>query len=378
MTQAQAVDPAVAHEATSAVVELRGVSKLYDGVAAVDDVSLEVGSEFYSLLGPSGSGKTTLLRIIAGFAGVDRGTVVISGHDVTRVPPYRRPCNTVFQQYALFPHLSVAGNIGFGLKEERLPKREIQERVGRALELVQLPGAEKRSPRELSGGQQQRVALARALVKRPRVLLLDEPLAALDAKLRKGMQTELKRLQEEVQISFVYVTHDQEEALVMSDRIAVMSGGRIQQIGSPHEIYDSPASPFVADFIGQSNLLDATVLETDREQTRVRLAGGGEAIVPAPCATAPGGAGQLMVRPEDVTLSRRGAGGGGTGPIGHIISQAFLGAGARFEIALSDGARMVAVRDRTHGEALAPGDEVEIGWSSAAARFFGAVEASND
>jgi spermidine/putrescine transport system ATP-binding protein len=377
MTQTQAVDPTGTREATGTVVELRGVSKLYDGVAAVDDVSIEVGSEFYSLLGPSGSGKTTLLRIIAGFAGVDRGTVVISDQDVTRVPPHRRPCNTVFQQYALFPHLSVAGNIGFGLKEERLPKKEIQERVGRALELVQLPGAGKRSPRELSGGQQQRVALARALVKRPRVLLLDEPLAALDAKLRKGMQTELKRLQEEVQISFVYVTHDQEEALVMSDRIAIMSGGRIQQIGSPHEIYDDPASPFVADFIGQSNLLQATVLETDRESTRLRLAAGGEAVVPGPCAGTGGTAGQLMVRPEDVTLSRRGAGDAG-GPIGRIVSEAFLGSGARFEIALSDGTRMVAVRDRAHGEALEPGDEVEIGWSPAAARFFAATEATGD
>jgi spermidine/putrescine transport system ATP-binding protein len=377
MTQTEAMNHTPALEATDRVVELRGVSKFYDTVAAVEDVSLEVGAEFYSLLGPSGSGKTTLLRIIAGFAGVDRGTVVISGQDVTRVAPYRRPCNTVFQQYALFPHLSVAGNIAFGLKEERLPKREIHERVGQALELVQLPDAGKRSPRELSGGQQQRVALARALVKRPKVLLLDEPLAALDAKLRKGMQTELKRLQQEVGISFVYVTHDQEEALVMSDRIAVMSGGTVQQVGSPREIYDDPASPFVADFIGQSNLLQAQVLQADGDGTRLRLASGGEATVLARCAAAEGGTGQLMVRPEDVTLTRRGTTDGGPGPIGHIVSQAFLGSGARLEIALPDGIRMIAVRDRAH-ESLEPGDEVEISWSSATARFFPAAEASHD
>ncbi|TFB55158.1 ABC transporter ATP-binding protein [Cryobacterium tagatosivorans] len=369
MTETQTLAHKSTRQERGDVVELREVTKYYGATAAVDNVTLAVGAEFYSLLGPSGSGKTSLLRIIAGFAGIDRGQVVIAGKDVTRVPPYRRPCNTVFQQYALFPHLSVAGNIAFGLKEEKLSKMEIQSRVGSVLDLVQLAGAEKRSPRELSGGQQQRVALARALVKRPKVLLLDEPLAALDAKLRKGMQIELKRLQQEVGISFVYVTHDQEEALVMSDRIAIMRGGKVQQIGEPQHIYDNPASAFIADFIGQSNLLAAEVLGVHMGGIAIRLQPGALATVSGPPAKI-GSKGRLMVRPEDVKIARLDASEPGDGLVGRVKSQAFLGSSTRFEIALPDHSQMIAVRDRSHTERLDPGDEVSISWPPRAARFF--------
>jgi spermidine/putrescine transport system ATP-binding protein len=369
MTETQTLAHKSTRQERGDAVELREVTKYYGATAAVDNVTLAVGAEFYSLLGPSGSGKTSLLRIIAGFAGIDHGQVVIAGKDVTRVPPYRRPCNTVFQQYALFPHLSVAGNIAFGLKEEKLSKMEIQSRVGSVLDLVQLAGSEKRSPRELSGGQQQRVALARALVKRPKVLLLDEPLAALDAKLRKGMQIELKRLQQEVGISFVYVTHDQEEALVMSDRIAIMRGGKVQQIGEPQDIYDNPASAFIADFIGQSNLLAAEVLGVHMDGIAIRLRPGPLATVPGPPAKI-GSKGRLMVRPEDVKIARLDASEPGDGLVGRVKSQAFLGSSTRFEIALPDRSQMIAVRDRSHTERLDAGDEVSISWPPRAARFF--------
>jgi spermidine/putrescine transport system ATP-binding protein len=370
MIDVSLADEETAPDRRTGVVDVRGVSKYYGETAAVDDVSLTVDAEFYSLLGPSGSGKTSLLRIIAGFAGVDRGSVHISGQDVTRVPPYRRPCNTVFQQYALFPHLSVAGNIAFGLKEERLPKREIESRVGSILDLVQLAGSEKRSPRELSGGQQQRVALARALVKRPKVLLLDEPLAALDAKLRKGMQTELKRLQQEVGISFIYVTHDQEEALTMSDRIAIMRGGKVQQIGSPEEIYDHPASSFVADFIGQSNLLDAEVVGVRPDGVDLRLAVGGATTAVVATACPVGARGKLMLRPEEIRLGDAPESAARAAIVGRIAGQAFLGSGIRYEIALADGTHLVAVRERGARESLQQGDEVSISWSQAAVRFF--------
>jgi len=369
MTETQTLAYEAAPRASDNVVELRNVTKHYGATAAVDNVSLAVGAEFYSLLGPSGSGKTSLLRIIAGFAGIDRGQVIIAGNDVTSVPPFRRPCNTVFQQYVLFPHLSVGGNIAFGLKEEKLSKKEIQSRVGAVLELVQLSVTEKRSPRELSGGQQQRVALARALVKRPKVLLLDEPLAALDAKLRKGMQIELKRLQQEVGITFIYVTHDQEEALVMSDRIAIMSGGKVQQVGAPQDIYDNPASAFVADFVGQSNLLAAEVMGTQTGGVKLRLVAGRQAIAWGASA-AIGSKGRLMVRPEDVKLARMAGPEPTDGTVGRVISQAFLGSSTRFELVLPDGSHMVAVRDRSHSEKLELGDEVSITWSPDAARFF--------
>ena len=246
-------------------VVLERVSKGFDDVAAVDDVSLEIGSgEFFSLLGPSGCGKTTTLRMIAGFERPDAGRIVIGDADVTEMPPHLRPVNTVFQSYALFPHLSVEQNVGFGLRFKSVSKDEGRRRVAEALELVRLGELGQRRPHQLSGGQQQRVALARALVLSPSVLLLDEPLGALDAKLRRELQVELKSIQREIGITFLYVTHDQEEALTMSDRLAVMAAGKVEQLGAPREVYERPETAFVADFLGVSNLMRARVLDGSR------------------------------------------------------------------------------------------------------------------
>ena len=250
---AAAGDPAAAASA----IHVTGLRKRYGDVIALADVDLAIGAgEFFTLLGPSGSGKTTLLRLIAGFERPDAGRIELGGRDVTRVPPYARDVNTVFQDYALFPHMTVAQNIEYGLRVRRVAKAERQDKAGRALEMVRLAGLGGRKPAQLSGGQRQRVALARAIVNEPEVLLLDEPLGALDLKLRQEMQLELLRVQREVGITFVYVTHDQEEALTMSDRIAVLSHGRIEQIGGPAEVYERPRTPFVAGFIGVSNLIE--------------------------------------------------------------------------------------------------------------------------
>ena len=239
-------------------VQLVDLVKRFGDFTAVAGVNLEMPSgEFFSLLGPSGCGKTTSLRMIAGFERPTEGQILLDGVDMAQTPPHKRNVNTVFQNYALFPHLTVEENVAFGLKYQKASKEETRDRVGKALELVQMTQFEKRRPNQLSGGQQQRVALARALILNPKVLLLDEPLGALDAKLRKRLQIELKALQEEVGITFIYVTHDQEEALTMSDRIAVMSQGRVEQVGGPKEIYESPATAYVADFLGVSNLMDA-------------------------------------------------------------------------------------------------------------------------
>ena len=246
------------------LIELNGITKTFGDTKALDNVSLYIRKrEFITLLGPSGCGKTTMLRIIGGFEYPDEGQVLFEGRDIAAVPPYKRRVNTVFQKYALFPHLNVFDNIAFGLRLKKMPKAEIAERVRRMLKLVNLEGFEKRSVDAMSGGQQQRIAIARALVNEPEVLLLDEPLGALDLKLRKEMQIELKQMQQQLGITFVYVTHDQEEALTMSDTIAVMQGGRIQQIGDPKRIYDEPKNAFVADFIGESNILRGTMIEDD-------------------------------------------------------------------------------------------------------------------
>ena len=238
-------------------VALVGLRKTFGDVVAVDDVDLEIApGEFFTMLGPSGSGKTTTLRVIAGFELPDSGTVELHGSDVTGSPPYERPVNTVFQDYALFPHMNVLENVAYGLRVRGVGKRERQQRASEALEMVRLPGVEGRRPLQLSGGQRQRVALARAIVNRPRVLLLDEPLGALDLKLRERMQSELSGIQEQLGITFVYVTHDQDEALTMSDRIAVFSDGRLEQVGTPGEIYENPVNEFVAGFVGTSNLIE--------------------------------------------------------------------------------------------------------------------------
>ena len=262
-------------------VRLERVTKVFGDTVAVDDLSLEIEEgEFFSLLGPSGCGKTTTLRMIGGFEEPTRGTIYLGGRDVTDLPPYKRDVNTVFQSYALFPHLDVFENVAFGLRRRKVDRAEIQRRVGEALELVDLVGFERRRPSQLSGGQQQRVALARALVNRPKVLLLDEPLGALDLKLRKQMQLELKRIQAEVGITFIYVTHDQEEAMTMSNRIAVMRHGRIEQVGPPEDVYEHPATEFVAGFLGASNLLDGEVKERRGGVATIRLAAGGTVRVP--------------------------------------------------------------------------------------------------
>ncbi|MDR3403636.1 MAG: ABC transporter ATP-binding protein [Chthoniobacter sp.] len=287
------------------MVELRNVTKRFGDFTAVDNIDLTIKEgEFLTLLGPSGCGKTTLLRMVSGFEIPTEGSVWLAGADVTHLPPYRRDVNQVFQSYALFPHLTVEGNISFGLRMRKLSRAEIADRVKQVTELVSLSGMEKRKPNELSGGQRQRVALARAIVCQPKVLLLDEPLSALDAKLRQAMQIELKRLQKKLGITFVFVTHDQEEALTMSDRIAVVNKGRIEQIGDCAEIYHAPRTSFVASFIGEANILEATVVGREGVYTRLRLAPDVEVRIPTdPQVTARS---ELLVsiRPEKIHLQK--------------------------------------------------------------------------
>jgi spermidine/putrescine transport system ATP-binding protein len=285
---------------TGGSVRLEALSKSYGAVPAVRGIDLDVAAgEFFSLLGPSGCGKTTTLRLVAGFEQPDGGQVLIDGQDVSAVPPERRPVNTVFQSYALFPFMSVRDNVAFGLRYAGASKQETRQRVDEALALVQMTAYAGRRPAQLSGGQQQRVALARALVLGPRVLLLDEPLGALDAKLRKALQVELKSLQEAVGITFVYVTHDQDEALTMSDRIAVMSGGLVVQVGTPAEVYERPATAYVADFLGAANVVPVEVVGPDGDRTAFRLAG--QVLVAGGPEHAPGAA-SLVVRPERLRL----------------------------------------------------------------------------
>lgn len=286
----------------NSTIGLERVTKWYGSVAAVEEASLEVKrGEFLTLVGPSGSGKTTLLRLIAGLEKPDRGRVFISGRDVTGEPPYRRPVHTVFQQYVLFPHLNVFKNVAFGLEQKRLPRWEIERKVKDILDLVHLSGYERRMPQELSGGEQQRVAVARALVLEPEALLLDEPLAALDLKLRQQMQSELKRLQRELKMTFLLVTHDQEEAMALSDRIAVMTEGRIEQVGTPQEVYERPASSFVANFIGLSNIFETDVHWLDDCRARVMLLGH-PVDIPVNGEVARNSRARLAIRPEQIEL----------------------------------------------------------------------------
>src|ERR1700744_3216012 len=276
-------------------VKLDSRTKRFAQATAVDEISVEIqAGEFFSLLGPSGCGKTTTLRMVAGFEPPPAGKIMLDGADVAKLPPHRRNVNTVFQSYALFPFLTVAENVEFGMRFKSVPKSERAQRVAEALELVQLSGLEKRRPNQLSGGQQQRVALARALVLRPAVLLLDEPLGALDAKLRRSLQVELGALQKQVGITFLYVTHDQEEALTMSDRLAVMHEGRVDQVGTPREIYEGPATLFVADFLGVANVMDVEVVTSDGHGCRLRV---GERELRAECDFIGSGAASAVVRP---------------------------------------------------------------------------------
>ncbi len=290
----------------SPMIEIRGVTKRFGAFTAVDNVSLVIRTgEFLTLLGPSGCGKTTLLRLLAGFETPDEGSVLLDGQDVTHLPPYRRSVNQVFQSYALFPHLSVRANVGFGLRMQSVPAAEADGRIVEALTMVSLADQADKMPHQLSGGQRQRVALARAIVCRPKVLLLDEPLSALDAKLRYAMQLELKHLQRKLGLTFVFVTHDQEEALAMSDRIAVINAGRIEQVGGAMEIYHKPRTAFAADFIGQANLLNASIIARNGATARVRLPDGLELTISSTALPAGAMSALLSIRPEKVCISKQ-------------------------------------------------------------------------
>jgi len=367
-------------------IRLAGVTKRFGDVVAVDAIDLEIGAgEFFSLLGPSGCGKTTTLRMLGGFDLPTAGRIELRGRDVTQAPPDKRPVNMVFQSYALFPHLDVAGNIAFGLKRRGVDGPEIRRRTGEILEKVHLAGYEKRRTHELSGGQQQRVALARALVNEPQVLLLDEPLGALDLKLRKRLQVELKRIQMDVGITFVYVTHDQEEALTMSDRIAVMHGGRIEQVGVPEDLYDRPASPFVADFIGTTNLLSGTVEAVDGAMARLRL-GSGETCLVAANGQRAGAQVQVSLRPEAIEIAASTAVPGAATPspdaaaapgaLAATIEQvAYLGAAVQYQVRTAGGLALSVLAGKGSPR-FESGDSIQLTWKPADALTLG--EPAND
>jgi spermidine/putrescine transport system ATP-binding protein len=364
------------------------LAKRFEGAEAVREVSLSIAQgEFFSLLGPSGCGKTTTLRMIAGFEQPTSGEVRLLGQNVVDVPPNRRNVNIVFQHYALFPHLSVFDNVAFSLQVRRVPGAEIRRRVSEALDMVRLPGTERRKPGQLSGGQQQRVALARALINRPAVLLLDEPLGALDQKLRKEMQLELKSLQREVGITFIYVTHDQEEALTMSDRIAVMNQGRALQVDDPRSIYDRPATRFVADFIGTTNFLSGRLRGRRGGMAAVEVDGVGEVLAPLPDEASPSPALTLAVRPERMRLDPA----AGSGPAnraegaetgdafgapgvtnraaGVVSGIVFVGDDTQYFVQLASGERIL-VREQnsappSQAARVQPGQAVTVEWSPA-------------
>ena len=350
------------------LIRLDGVSKAFGSVAAVREVSLDIApGEFFALLGPSGCGKTTLLRLIAGFETPDSGRVMLDGADVTATPPWRRPVNTVFQSYALFPHLSVAANIAFGLKQDGMPKPEIEARVAEMLALVRLEAEAKRKPDQLSGGQRQRVALARALAKRPKALLLDEPLAALDRKLRDEMRSELAALQARLGIAFIFVTHDQDEAMSLASRLAVMREGRIEQLGRPREVYEKPASRYVADFLGRANLIEGRVagreggwlvIESDRGGLRLRA--------PDDAALTAGMKVALAVRPENIGFAAPGEANSHTGTVREAV---YAGNLSRYVVDIAEGiALRVSLPNRAGAAAPRPetGARVTLAWPAEA------------
>ncbi len=351
-------------------VRLDRVTKRFHEVLAVDDLSLEVErGEFFSMLGPSGCGKTTTLRMIGGFEETTAGTIYLGDTDVTGLPPFKRDVNTVFQNYALFPHLNVYENVAFGLRRKKVDDGEIRTRIAEMLELVELPGYEMRKPSQLSGGQQQRVALARALINHPRVLLLDEPLGALDLKLRKQMQLELKRIQTEVGITFIYVTHDQEEAMTMSDRIAVMRAGKIEQLGNPEDLYERPRTPFVAGFLGVSNLLEGEVVGRDGGLVSIRLGNGSVLRAPDDGSGATGSV-RIGVRPEKLRV-----GADGTADIsqglnalaGVVLDASYIGVSTQYLVQTAEGHKLTVYAQNldTAGtaEVLADGQRVQLSWN---------------
>ena len=353
------------------IIRIEGATKRFGQVAAVDDVSLEIrANEFFALLGPSGCGKTTLLRLLAGFERASAGRILIDGEDMARVPPNRRPVNMVFQSYAVFPHMSVAQNVAYGLRVSGVPRAEAMPRVAQALAMVRLGGLEERRPDQLSGGQLQRVALARALIKRPKVLLLDEPLSALDRKLREEMRLELVRLRHEVGITFVIVTHDQEEALSMADRVGVMDHGRLLQVASPQALYEAPSCRMVADFIGQMNLFcgrvtavaaDGIVVESELGELRFAHAG---RDLPAAGTAAEVG---IAVRPEKVTLSHERSQAGPIAIRGQVVQLAYLGDASLVYVETETGRRVTCRRphQRGAGPPLAIGEACWLAWEPA-------------
>jgi spermidine/putrescine transport system ATP-binding protein len=340
-------------------VKVIDLVKQFGDVTAVDGINLQMpGAEFFSMLGPSGCGKTTTLRMIAGFEQPTSGQILLDGEDMAFTPPHRRNVNTVFQSYALFPHLSVQDNVAFGLRRQKTGKQEIRQRVAESLELVQLTGLEKRKPAQMSGGQQQRVALARALVLKPAVLLLDEPLGALDAKLRKALQIELKALQQQVGITFIYVTHDQEEALTMSDRIAVMSDGRVEQVGPPSEVYEQPSTTFVADFLGVSNLMSAVAHGETGGRCRVQL--GDFELFASQGDTGTSGDTKIVIRPERVHLETLDTTGENRVP-GMVERVVYLGNSNQIIVGLASGEKVQALVQNTGDElAYKQGDPVRV------------------
>ncbi len=355
-------------------IAIRNVAKHFGDVVAISDATLAIrDSEFFTLLGPSGCGKTTLLRMIAGFEDVTRGEILLYGEEIGQLPPNRRPVNTVFQHYALFPHMTVAENVGFGLMMKGTGRRETERQVRRMLELVKLEALADRRPVQLSGGQQQRAALARAIAPGPKVLLLDEPLSALDLKLRQAMRVELKQLQQDTGITFVFVTHDQEEALAMSDRIAVMSDGVIQQIGTAREIYDRPVNRFVANFIGETNLLDVRITDAEGGRCRCEFANGfaveclSERAVPA------GAAGHVLIRPERIRLEPEPAGEGRRPDrlAGAVEQAVYLGTDTQYSLTLDGGLQLqVRLQNELGGEGgFGVGDRVGVRLEEGAVRL---------
>jgi len=354
-------------------IEFRAVTKRFGSLAAVDSVDLLVRKgEFLSLLGPSGCGKTTSLRLMAGFEQPDEGEILIGGVNAVGIPPYRRDVNTVFQSYALFPHMSIVDNVAYGLKQRRVAKSERRARAQEALDLVQLEGRGNRRPSMLSGGQQQRVALARALVMNPRVLLLDEPLGALDQKLRKDMQIELKRIQRQVGITFVYVTHDQEEALSMSDRVAVMSGGHIEQLDEPSVIYDRPLTSFVATFMGEMNLLDGVVTASDNGSFTVDA---GSAVIVQGLGTADKGARiQVGIRSERMVATAGAADPAVNSVPADVVHKVYLGDQIQIIARLANGSDVIVREQRADLalDTIHPGDKITVSWDRTCALVFGA------
>jgi spermidine/putrescine transport system ATP-binding protein len=351
-------------------VRLDGVTKRFGDFAAVREMELDIPrGQFFTMLGPSGCGKTTTLRMVAGFEEPSEGRVLLDGEDVTGLPAFKRPTNTVFQSYALFPHRSVEQNVAFGLQRQKVDKAEIRRRVGEELERVGLAAEAKRRPSQLSGGQQQRVALARALVNRPAVLLLDEPLGALDLKLRKQLQVELKRIQRDVGITFIYVTHDQEEALTMSDRIAVMNRGVVEQVSDPETVYERPATTFVAGFIGVSNLMPGEVISANGAGAQLRLDAGPTVHTPDTSGTATGERAHAVVRPEKLVLTSAGESPPGDRPSveGQVESSLYLGTATQMVVRLGDGTRMTVLVPNADAEARrdlpAAGDDARLSWS---------------